>query len=268
MLKPYATICGITEEEMLTQMSGHIDQMAQALGCTREETIAKLKQRYDGYHFTWPSPDIYNPFSLTIAEYIVISNQPNIGHTKLIQSFDSPLKLFGHSKFGVVPAMNHEVDVVTSVGMAHEGLRLVMGPLSVANEEETERVLLLTCRLDTGDLGCIDPFGQTAVKPPIVGMIVDEVATDQPSAKEYYFERITHTICLILCQNESDIHIQLVEHKFLLHSLSLYESKLTQIGAKIACAIGWSVFRKFSYIMNGYLLDTCICVFLFRNKLI
>ena len=52
MLKPYATICGITEEEMLTQMSGHIDQMAQALGCTREETIAKLKQRYDGYHFT------------------------------------------------------------------------------------------------------------------------------------------------------------------------------------------------------------------------
>ena len=155
MLKPYATICGITEEEMLTQMSGHIDQMAQALGCTREETIAKLKQRYDGYHFTWPSPDIYNPFSLTIAEYIVISNQPNIGHTKLIQSFDSPLKLFGHSKFGVVPAMNHEVDVVTSVGMAHEGLRLVMGPLSVANEEETERVLLLTCRLDTGDLGCV-----------------------------------------------------------------------------------------------------------------
>ena len=67
MLKPYATICGITEEEMLTQMSGHIDQMAQALGCTREETIAKLKQRYDGYHFTWPSPDIYNPFSLLNA---------------------------------------------------------------------------------------------------------------------------------------------------------------------------------------------------------
>ena len=35
-------------------------------------------------------------------------------------------------------------------------------------------------------MGCIDPFGQTAVKPPIVGMIVDEVATDQPSAKDIY----------------------------------------------------------------------------------
>ena len=67
MLKPYAAICGITEEEMLTQMSGHIDQMAKTLGCTREETIEKLKRKYDGYHFTWPSPDIYNPFSLLNA---------------------------------------------------------------------------------------------------------------------------------------------------------------------------------------------------------
>ena len=56
MLKPYAAICGITEEEMLTQMSGRIDQMAKTLGCTREETIEKLKRKYDGYHFTWPSP--------------------------------------------------------------------------------------------------------------------------------------------------------------------------------------------------------------------
>ena len=63
----YAAICGITEEEMLTQMSGHIDQMAQTLGCTREEMIEKLKRKYDGYHFTWPSPDIYNPFSLLNA---------------------------------------------------------------------------------------------------------------------------------------------------------------------------------------------------------
>ena len=194
MLKPYATICGITEEEMLTQMSGHIDQMAQALGCTREETIAKLKQRYDGYHFTWPSPDIYNPFSLNIAEYIVISNQPNIVHTKLVQPFDSPLKLFGHAELGVVTAMDHEVDVVASVGLTHEGLHLVVGSLCVTDEEETECVLLLTSRFDPGDLGCIDPFGQTAVKPPIVGMIVDEVATDQPSAKEYYFERVAHEI--------------------------------------------------------------------------
>ena len=67
MLKPYAAICGITEEEMLTQMKGHIERFADELGVTTEEMMQKLKERYDGYHFTWPSPDIYNPFSLMNA---------------------------------------------------------------------------------------------------------------------------------------------------------------------------------------------------------
>ncbi len=67
MLKPYAAICGITEEEMLGQMGGHIDRLASELGLSRDEAVRKLKEKYDGYHFTWPSPDIYNPFSLLNA---------------------------------------------------------------------------------------------------------------------------------------------------------------------------------------------------------
>ncbi len=64
MIPEYAAICGITEEELLTQLSVDIDNMAENLGETREETIMGLKKMYDGYHFTWPSPDVYNPFSL------------------------------------------------------------------------------------------------------------------------------------------------------------------------------------------------------------
>ena len=60
----FAAICGITEEEMLTQMSDYIDEFANNKGKSREEVIMSLKRQYDGYHFTWPSPDIYNPFSL------------------------------------------------------------------------------------------------------------------------------------------------------------------------------------------------------------
>ena len=67
MLKPYAAICGITEEEMLGQMGGHIDRLASELGLSRDEAVQKLKDKYDGYHFTWPSPDIYNPYSLLNA---------------------------------------------------------------------------------------------------------------------------------------------------------------------------------------------------------
>jgi len=64
---PYAAVCGITEEEILTQMSQDVDLLAKRMKVTREEALTRLKDNYDGYHFTWPSSDVYNPFSLLTA---------------------------------------------------------------------------------------------------------------------------------------------------------------------------------------------------------
>ena len=64
MQERYAGICGITKDELLTQMSDDIDSLANQLAITREETIEQLTSNYDGYHFTWPSPDVFNPYSL------------------------------------------------------------------------------------------------------------------------------------------------------------------------------------------------------------
>ncbi len=61
---PYAGICGITKEELLSQMSEDIDELADNLDLSRDETIQELKEHYDGYHFCWPSPDVFNPYSL------------------------------------------------------------------------------------------------------------------------------------------------------------------------------------------------------------
>ena len=63
----YAGICGITKDELLTRMSADIDVLSKAMGMDRTQTIGRLKDNYDGYHFTSPSPDIYNPFSLLNA---------------------------------------------------------------------------------------------------------------------------------------------------------------------------------------------------------
>ena len=60
----YAGICGITKEELLTQMSEDIEELAEKRGITKEQAIDKLKEHYDGYHFTAKSPDIFNPYSL------------------------------------------------------------------------------------------------------------------------------------------------------------------------------------------------------------
>lgn len=67
MLPEYAALCGITEEEMREQMSEGIGRLADNLGVSPEGALGALKSNYDGYHFTWPSPDIYNPFSLLNA---------------------------------------------------------------------------------------------------------------------------------------------------------------------------------------------------------
>ncbi len=67
MDEAYASLCGITEEEIREQMGEDIARFGERLGISPEEAFDALKQNYDGYHFTWPSPDIYNPFSLLTA---------------------------------------------------------------------------------------------------------------------------------------------------------------------------------------------------------
>lgn len=67
MSDDYSAICGITEEELLTQMKVDIERMAEANNETYEEACAHLKKQYDGYHFSDNSEDIYNPFSLINA---------------------------------------------------------------------------------------------------------------------------------------------------------------------------------------------------------
>ena len=67
MRSDFAGVCGITKEEVLTQMSDYLDDFASAKKMTRDDALAALSRQYDGYHFTWPSPDIFNPFSLLNA---------------------------------------------------------------------------------------------------------------------------------------------------------------------------------------------------------
>lgn len=67
----YEGVCGITEEELMTQLKPDIEWLAEAIGkyktTTYEETLAELKQMYDGYHFSRQMTDVYNPWSLIYA---------------------------------------------------------------------------------------------------------------------------------------------------------------------------------------------------------
>lgn len=63
----YSAICGITEDEIRENLMTGIQDFAENTGISIEETLAKLKENYDGYHFSPASRDIYNPYSLLLA---------------------------------------------------------------------------------------------------------------------------------------------------------------------------------------------------------
>lgn len=67
LLPRFSAICGITEPEVRNVFAEDIKLMAGHLGYTAEEMFQRIKDRYDGYHFSEVSDDIYNPYSLLNA---------------------------------------------------------------------------------------------------------------------------------------------------------------------------------------------------------
>ena len=67
MLPRFSAICGITEHEVKTVLADGIERMAVQYGCSADEMFERIKLRYDGYHFSKKSEDIYNPYSLVNA---------------------------------------------------------------------------------------------------------------------------------------------------------------------------------------------------------
>ncbi len=60
----YADVCGVSEEELLRDFGGDIRMLGEANGMSEEETLAKLRENYNGYHFCEDCIGVYNPFSL------------------------------------------------------------------------------------------------------------------------------------------------------------------------------------------------------------
>ena len=67
LLPKFATICGFTEHEVQTVFKEDICEMAKDFKLTPEEMYAKIKFKYDGYHFAGDAEAVFNPFSLLNA---------------------------------------------------------------------------------------------------------------------------------------------------------------------------------------------------------
>jgi hypothetical protein len=63
----YASICGITEQELRDNFRYGIEKLAAQSSCSAEEIVVRLKDMYDGYHFCKNSDGLINPYSLLNA---------------------------------------------------------------------------------------------------------------------------------------------------------------------------------------------------------
>ena len=117
----FAGICGITKEEVLTQTQDYIKALGDANEWTYDETVERLRRQYDGYHFTWPSPDLFNPFSLLqafntrrIDSYWFASGTP----TYLIEMM---------RKFSVIPSyIGKKRALASAFDVPSEGLKSIL----------------------------------------------------------------------------------------------------------------------------------------------
>lgn len=81
----FCALCGFTEDEVKRHFASSLKILARKIGVSPEEAAARLKRKYDGYHFSPASPDIYNPFSvlkvfskMKLADYWFASGTPTL----------------------------------------------------------------------------------------------------------------------------------------------------------------------------------------------
>lgn len=98
MYDKYSAICGISSEELHTQMLPDVERLAEHLHLSVNETFERLKRKYNGYHFSKNSEDVYNPFSLIkalasgdIGDYWFDSGTPTY-IIKLLQKYNVGLR--------------------------------------------------------------------------------------------------------------------------------------------------------------------------------
>lgn len=162
----YAGICGVTKEEVKGQMAEDVDVLSKALGKSTEETIEALTHYYDGYHFAWPSPDIFNPFSLLNAfskkrtEAFWFTTGTPTYLLEMMRKFD-----FLPSQFGRMEAQASDFDAPTETMTAITPLLYQSGYLTIKGYDQDFGIYTLDIPNREVELGLMKSFIPNYIMP-------------------------------------------------------------------------------------------------------
>ena len=140
----YETLCGITQEELERYFAEPIKEMAESYSETTEEMLARLKQHYDGYHFSERMTDVYNPFSLlnafaqnTVRDYWFASGTPTYLIRLLAHSDENLNELVGRY-YDTREFVDYKADTEKPLPMIYQS-----GYLTIKGYDRDTRAFLL-----------------------------------------------------------------------------------------------------------------------------
>ena len=159
----YASICGITEDEIQENFKPELEMMSEVNGWTMQETHNKLKYYYDGYHFSRRNmTDIYNPYSLInalstqeLGNYWAASGATSL-IPKFVDDIELRLKDFEHC-----PVMRNVLELSDVTGGGAELFLYQCGYLTIKDSDE---------------FGCILGFPNEEVKQALYEMVLPALA--------------------------------------------------------------------------------------------
>lgn len=149
---PYATLCGITKDEIKENFMPEITMMGEQNGWSTDETIEQLQAYYDGYHFSRKNMvDAFNPFSLinALSDNELRNYWAASGATSLLPKFvddlDIRLKKGYMSGTYLLGIPNHEVRQALN--------EIVLPTLAMRKTNDTMSTqAFLNLYMDTGNL--------------------------------------------------------------------------------------------------------------------
>ena len=144
MYDDYEALCGITEEELHTLFAEPIRKMADAEGYSEDEMKKRLKQHYDGYHFSKRMTDIYNPFSILnafdaqdIRDYWFTSGTPSY-LIRLMNHYHEGIDQLANNYYSLDAFINYKADVEYPLPMIYQS-----GYLTIKDYDKDMNLFLL-----------------------------------------------------------------------------------------------------------------------------
>ena len=144
MSPQFDTLCGITEDEMEQYFHEPISKMAALYHYSYDEMRAKLRAKYDGYHFSKFLNGVYNPFSLLnafkkldIMDYWFQTGTPTY-LVRLLDHFNETMDELTGKYYSVDEFINYKADKERPLPMIYQS-----GYLTIKGYDREDDTFLL-----------------------------------------------------------------------------------------------------------------------------